>query len=80
MSQRVKAVYHKGAFVPQLPFSLPEDTEVELTIDDPFTVPPEITDPEQRTRFIEEIVRSMQSNPIPVNAPRFTREELHERR
>jgi hypothetical protein len=53
---------------------------VELTIDDPFTIPPEITDPEQRTRFIEEIVRSMQSNPIPADAPRFTREELHERR
>ena len=63
-----------------MPLSLAEDTEVELTIDDPFTIPPEITDPDQKTKAIDEIVRSMQSNPIPANAPRFTREELHERR
>lgn len=44
------------------------------------SLPPAITDPEERARVIGEIVRSMQANPIPANAPRFTREELHERR
>lgn len=41
---------------------------------------PEITDAGERTEMIEAIVRSMQSNPIRPDAPRFTREELHERR
>lgn len=44
------------------------------------SLPPAITDPEERARVIGEIVRSMQANPIPADAPRFTREELHERR
>jgi len=43
-------------------------------------IPPEITAPDERAQAIEEIVRSMQSNPIAPNAPRFTREELHKRR
>jgi hypothetical protein len=43
-------------------------------------IPPEITSPEARAEVIDEIVRSMQANPIPTAAPRFTREELHERR
>ncbi len=43
-------------------------------------IPPEITDPAERARMIEEIVRRMQANPIPPDAPYFTREELHERR
>jgi hypothetical protein len=44
------------------------------------STPPEITAPEERSRVIDEILRSMQSNPIPPGAPHFTREELHERR
>jgi hypothetical protein len=42
--------------------------------------PPEITAPEEQSRVIDEIVRRMQSNPVPADAPRFTRESLHERR
>jgi hypothetical protein len=41
---------------------------------------PEITTPDDRARMIDKIVRSMQANPIPAEAPRFTREELHDRR
>jgi hypothetical protein len=44
------------------------------------STPPEVTSPEERARVIDEIVRSMQANPVPANAPHFTREELHERR
>lgn len=41
---------------------------------------PEITSPDERARLIDEIVRSMKSNLISMDTPRFTREELHERR
>ena len=51
-----------------------DDAQIESS------TPPEITAPEERSRMIDEIARSMQSNSIPVDAPRFTREELHERR
>jgi predicted DNA-binding antitoxin AbrB/MazE fold protein len=80
MSQIIKAVFHNGAFVPQQPCNLPEGAEVELIINDPYTIPPQITDPEERKRVLSEVVESMRNNPFPENAPRFTREEIHERR
>ena len=36
--------------------------------------------PEERNRIMEELVARMRDNPIPADAPRFTREGLHERR
>lgn len=80
MAQRLKAIYQNGVFVPQTPCVLPEDSEVELTIHDPYTIPPKITDPAERARILKEVVRSMKDNPLPEGTPRFTREELHERR
>ncbi|MDT5123009.1 MAG: hypothetical protein QOC96_2491 [Acidobacteriota bacterium] len=81
MVQRLKAVYQNGAFIPQAPCDLPEGSEVELTIHNPYTIPPSVTDPEERKRILEELIQNMRDNPIPANAPaRFTREELHERR
>ncbi len=80
MSQTIRAVFRDGVFVPQQPCDLPDGSRVELTIDDPYTIPPEITDPAERAAVLEEVVRSMRENPIPADAPRFTRDELHERR
>lgn len=78
--QRLKAVYQNGAFVPQAPCDLPEGSEVELTIHDPYTIPPSVTDPKERARILKELVQRMKDNPLPADAPHFTREELHERR
>jgi predicted DNA-binding antitoxin AbrB/MazE fold protein len=80
MSQRVRAVYQNGAFIPQEPCDLPENSEVELIIENPHIIPPTVTDPEERKRILKRMVERMRANPIPANAPRFTREELHERR
>ena len=80
MGQIIKAVFHNGAFVPQQPCNFPEGAEVELIINAPYTVPPQITDPEERKRVLSEVVESMRNNLFPENAPRFTREEIHERR
>jgi predicted DNA-binding antitoxin AbrB/MazE fold protein len=81
MSQTLKAIYRDGAFIPQTPCDLPEGAEVELTVHGPRTVPPKVTDPEERKRIMEELLQNMRDNPIPADAPRrFTREELHERR
>ena len=83
MVQRLKAIYRDGAFIPQAPCNLPENSEVDLIIEDtqnPRLLPPKVTDPEERKRIMSELIQNMRDNPIPADAPRFTREELHERR
>ena len=80
MAQRLKAIYQNGAFVPQSPCDLPENSEVDLVIE-PRVLQPLVTDPEERKRILDQLVDRMRANPIPADAPRhFTREELHERR
>ena len=81
MSQRVKAVYQGGAFIPREPCSLADGSEVELIIEPQNVRPPEITDPEERKRVLDELVERMRNNPIPADAPpspekRFMNEEL----
>lgn len=80
MSQKIKAVFHDGAFVPQQPCNFPEGSEVELIVERPNVLPPEENDPEERKRILKELVEDIRRNPFPENAPRFTREEMHERR
>ncbi len=80
MLQPLKAVYRNGAFVLQAAFDLPEGTEVELLIQSSQVVSPPINDVETKRQFLKSLIERMQQNPIPLNAPRFTREMLHERR
>lgn len=80
MTRRLKAVYRDGTFVPVVRPELPEGSEVELVVHGPFVIPPEVTDPEERAKILQKVIEGMNSNPIPVDAPRFTREQLHERR
>ena len=80
MQETFRAVYRDGAFVPIVPCNLPEETPVEVIVQDSRGVmPPLVTDPEERARIRKAVVARMQRNPIPANAPRFTRDELHER-
>ncbi len=79
MSQVLKAIYHNGTFVLRSPFELPEGTEVELLVQSPAIVSPPITDVEAKKQFLKSLVDRMQQNPIPSDAPRFTRDMLHER-
>ena len=77
MSQRHRARYVKGSFVPAVPYDLPEGAEVELIIQGPAVVPPAVTDAAERDRILAEIVERMQNNPIPPAAPPLTRESLY---
>jgi predicted DNA-binding antitoxin AbrB/MazE fold protein len=80
MSQRLRAIYQGGTFIPQSPCDLPENSEVELIIETPRVIPPRVTNPEEQKLILARMVERMRANPIPPGAPRFTREELHERR
>lgn len=77
---RIRAVYRDGKFVPIEPCLLPESEEVELTVQSPRVAAPAITDPAQRVQVMQELVARMQANPLPANAPKLTRDQLHERR
>jgi hypothetical protein len=80
MSQRLRATFHDGAFVPTQPCDFPEGAEVELVVVSPNVLPPESRDPEERASILAGLVENMRRNPFPIDGPRFTRDEMHERR
>jgi hypothetical protein len=53
---------------------------VELIIEGPTSVLPEVTDARERQLILEEMIQRMRQNPIPSDAPPLTRDALHERR
>jgi predicted DNA-binding antitoxin AbrB/MazE fold protein len=80
MSDLVKAIFENGAFVPETPCDLPEGTRVLLAIQRAGLVqPPEVHAPEERAGILLTVVERMKRNPLPPNAPRFSRDEMHER-
>jgi hypothetical protein len=83
MSVRLKAVYRDGAFVP-VPngekLNVPENAEIEITVHDPYVLPPTATSDEERERALRELMEGWQQHPLTGEAPRLTRDELHERR
>ena len=76
----ILAVYRDGAFHPIEPRDLPEGTSAKVEILPQCVKPPEEPDYEKRRKIVSELVRDMMAHPLPPNAPRFTRDELHERR
>jgi predicted DNA-binding antitoxin AbrB/MazE fold protein len=80
MPQALKAVYRSGTFILKTACNLPEGVEVELFVQSAQVAPPRITDIAARQNFLKLLVERMQQNPIPPNAPCFTRDMLHERR
>jgi predicted DNA-binding antitoxin AbrB/MazE fold protein len=80
MPRSVKAVYHNGVFITREFCDIPEGSEVELIIQGPALLPPEVKGSEEKERILRMAVERMQQNPIPSRAPRLTREALHERR
>jgi len=81
MTDTVTAVYEHGVFLPDSPCDLPEGARVVLAIRDATNVaPPEVLSEEERRRILREVVERMKRNPLPPDAPRFTRDEMHERR
>lgn len=80
MAQKVKAVYQGGVFVPRELCDVPEGSEVELIIEGPLILAPEVKGTKERQHILRIIINRMRHNPLPVYAPHLTREALHERR
>ena len=79
MIDRIRAVYRDGAFRPAIPCDYPENHEVELLVQEPTVRDPSVSDSDERIRILRQITERMQKNPIPAGAPRFSRDEIHER-
>ena len=77
---RIRAVFRDGKFVPQEPCGLPEAAEVQLVIEPTTITPPSVTDPAERQRILNEVVQRMMAQPLAPDAPKLTRDQLHERR
>lgn len=83
MSLRLKAIYKDGAFVPITngeKLNVSENAEVEITVHDPYVLSPTATSDEERERALLELFASWDSHPLRADAPRLTRDEMHERR
>jgi len=83
MSVRLKAIYLDGTFVPLTngeKLNVPENTEVELTVHNPYVVPATAKSDEERERALRELFASWDAHPLRPDAPRLTRDEMHERR
>ena len=80
MKQTITATYRNGVFHPDQPCDLPEGATVEIRELPKGVSPPLEADPAERRRIMSELVKRMTENPLCENAPRFTRDELHERR
>jgi hypothetical protein len=80
MIQKLRAVYRDGGFHLAAPCGLPENAEVELLVQEPAVLLPKVTDGNERIGILAKLTQRMRDNPLPANAPKFTRAELHERR
>ena len=81
MPDALRAVYRNGTFVPLVPCDLPEETEVEVRINEASAIiPPLETDPAKRAEIMKRLLERMTSSPLPPDAPKLSRDELHERR
>lgn len=80
MLEEFDAIYRDGVFVPVTPCELADNTRVRVIVGNASVQPPLVSDPVERQRILEETLARMKANPIPANAPKYTREELNERR
>lgn len=77
---RIRAIFQDGKFVPVEPCQLPESQVVELTVESSRVVPPAVTDPIERAKAMDELIARMKAQPLRPDAPKLTRDEMHERR
>ena len=76
----MNAVFEHGSFRPESPVELPEGTRVRIAVESIQTAPPpRILSIEERRRIRQRVVERMLRNPLPPNAPRFSRNDMYDR-
>jgi hypothetical protein len=59
MTQKLKAIYRDGTFVPQSRCYLPDNAEVELTVRPAQRLDADIIDPEARRQILKALLQRM---------------------
>lgn len=80
MLDSFRAVFRDGAFVPQTPCDLPNNSEVELSLRGPSISQAPVQDKDERASILRQVTQRMRENALPVAASTLTRDSLHERR
>lgn len=81
MLDPINAVYRDGVFHPVEPCSLPDNMPVVVYLQQKGRLaPPTVSDPAERRRLMDELIADFETRTLAPDAPRFTRDELHERR
>ena len=57
-----------------------ERAQSESVVQGPLVVPPAVATSEEKSQIMERVAALIRENPFPPTAPRYTRDELHERR
>jgi hypothetical protein len=65
MTEKLKAIYKDGTFIPQVDFSLPNNTEVELSIYRYCSLQSDIIDPEARKEVLNNLLQRMKKSRNP---------------
>jgi len=59
MTEKLKAIYKDGTFIPQANFSLPNNSEVELSIYRYCSLQADIIDPKARKEVLNNLLKRM---------------------
>ncbi len=69
----LRAVYHNGAFMPQGEHHIAEGTEALVVLDSPAN------SESDSAMILKAVTSRMARNPLPLETPRLTRDQMHER-
>jgi hypothetical protein len=73
------AVFRDGAFHPQQPCDLPNESKVLLFVESSPAESSGALDEQERRKILERVTMRMRNNPLPANDPKITRDWIHER-
>jgi len=79
MRQKTRTVCCGGAFRPESRCDFAANGGVELLVQETAVSEPSGNERNERLRILQRVPERTQSNPLPVAAPHFSRDELHER-
>ncbi|MCC6492920.1 MAG: antitoxin family protein [Pirellulales bacterium] len=79
MYEHVRAVFQQGVFRPVTPCAFPENSELDLMVGPAVLAPPQEQDSAKRKEIRCQLIQLWNARTLAPNAPRLTRDQLHER-
>lgn len=77
---RIPAIYHDGVFIPEIAVAIANESAVEVLIEDSCLIGSVSLTDADRAKLRKAAVETMKQRRLTPDAPRFSRDELHDRR